>query len=81
MPYIKTTDDDHATGLLETIFEAARKRAGKVFNILRIMSPSPKALQASLGLYTATMFGESELPRALRELLAVVVSGANDCFY
>lgn len=81
MPYIRTTSDDEATGLLAKIFESARKRAGKVFNILRIMSPAPKTLQASMGLYTATMFGESELPRALRELLAVVVSGANDCFY
>lgn len=81
MPYIKTTGDDEATGLLAKIFAAARQRAGKVFNILRIMSPAPKTLQASLGLYTATMFGESELPRALRELLAVVVSGTNECFY
>jgi alkylhydroperoxidase family enzyme len=81
MPFIKTTSDDDATGLLARIFEAARQRAGKVFNILRIMSPSPKTLQASMGLYTATMFGESELSRSLRELLAVVVSATNECFY
>ena len=81
MPFIKTITDDEATGLLARLYDGARGRAGKVFNILRIMSPAPKTLQASMGLYTATMFGESELPRALRELLAVVVSGTNDCFY
>jgi alkylhydroperoxidase family enzyme len=45
------------------------------------MSLSPAALRASMGLYRATMFGESELTRAQRELLAVVVSTANDCYY
>ena len=81
MPFIETVSDDDATGLLARLYDGAKQRAGKVFNILRIMSPAPKTLQASMGLYTATMFGESEIPRALRELLAVVVSGTNDCFY
>lgn len=81
MPFIETVSDNDATGLLARLYDGARQRAGKVFNILRIMSPAPKTLQASMGLYTATMFGESELPRGLRELLAVVVSGTNDCFY
>ncbi len=81
MPFIETVSDNDATGLLARLYDGAKQRAGKVFNILRIMSPAPKTLQASMGLYTATMFGASELPRGLRELLAVVVSGTNDCFY
>jgi hypothetical protein len=32
-------------------------------------------------LYRAIMFGPSELSRTERELLAVVVSCANDCHY
>ena len=34
-----------------------------------------------MGLYREIMFGRSELSRADREFLAVVVSRANDCHY
>ena len=45
------------------------------------MSRSPEALQASMRMYLAIMFGESDLSRAQREMLATVVSQTNDCFY
>lgn len=45
------------------------------------MSQSPQALQASMQMYLAIMFGESDLSRAQREMLATVVSWTNDCFY
>ena len=34
-----------------------------------------------MDLYREVMFGESGLTRAERELVAVVVSSTNDCFY
>ena len=52
-----------------------------MFNIVRVMSLNPHTTRASLGFYQATMFGESPLSRAQRELLAVVVSQANRCEY
>ena len=45
------------------------------------MSRSPEALQASMRMYLAIMFGESDLSRAQREMLATVVSQTNNCFY
>ena len=45
------------------------------------MSLSPGAMRASMSLYREVMYGESELTREQRELLAVVVSTANDCYY
>ena len=45
------------------------------------MSLNPTVLHRSMALYAAIMFGPSELSRAERELLAVVVSNANDCHY
>jgi alkylhydroperoxidase family enzyme len=45
------------------------------------MSLNPETLHASMDLYRAVMLGPSELSRAERELLAVVVSRANDCHY
>jgi uncharacterized peroxidase-related enzyme len=72
---------DEATGELRDEYDAALGRAGKVFNIVQAMSLNPRVLRASMELYKAIMFGPSELSRAERELLAVVVSCANDCHY
>ena len=52
-----------------------------VFGIVRLMSPNPPVLQASMAQYRAIMFGPSPLTRAQREMMAVVVSRTNDCFY
>lgn len=81
MAWIETVSDEAADGSLKQIFDAARRRAGCVFNIVRVQSPNPPVLKAGIGLYQAAMFGASELSRSLRELLAVVVSRANDCHY
>ena len=81
MAWIKTVSDEEASGSIARFFEAARQRAGRVFNIVRIMSPNPAVLRASLGFYRESMFGDSPLSRAQRELLATVVSKTNECEY
>lgn len=81
MAYIETVEPGAATGLLARIYEGAVRRAGKVFNILRVQSVNPSVLQSSLGLYQSIMFGSSPLSRAQREMLAVVVSRENSCDY
>jgi len=81
VPHIRLTDVEEATGLLAEEYSAAIGRAGKVFNIVKSMSPNPRVLQRSMELYKAIMYGPSELSRLERELLAVVVSNANDCHY
>lgn len=81
MAHIRLVRDDEAVGPLRQMFEAAIRRAGRVFGIVRLMSPNPPVLEASMGLYQATMFGRSPLSRRQREMLATVVSRANDCFY
>jgi alkylhydroperoxidase family enzyme len=81
VPHIRLIDVDEATGPLAQEYEAAVGRAGKVFNIVKSMSLNPQVLNRSMGLYKAIMFGPSELSRLERELLAVVVSNANNCHY
>jgi len=81
MPYIKQFSNDEATGIAKQELDAAMKRAGRVWNIVRIMTPNGDVMRASMGFYRAAMFGESPLSRAQREMLAVVVSGANHCVY
>jgi uncharacterized peroxidase-related enzyme len=81
VPHLRLIEENQASGELKTEYEAAVARAGKVFNVVKAMSLNPKVLAASMGLYRAIMFGPSELSRVERELLAVVVSCANDCHY
>ena len=81
MPYIRQIADEEATGPLKQQFERAYKRAGRVWNIVRIMSLNPEALHKSIGFYSTIMHGESPLTRARREMLATVVSAELDCVY
>jgi alkylhydroperoxidase family enzyme len=79
--HIRQIRDDEATGLLKRIYDEAIARAGKVWGILRVQSMNPAALDAGMNMYKTIMFGPSPLSRARREMLATVVSRANDCFY
>jgi len=81
MPWIRIVPIAEATGLLKRLFDEALSRAGRVWNIVHVMSVNPAAMDASLGLYRALMFAESPLSRAQRELLATVVSGEIRCVY
>jgi alkylhydroperoxidase family enzyme len=81
MAWIKTISDEEATGLLAQLYDAARKRAGRIYNVVRVMSPNPPVLRDSIATYRSIMFGPSPLSRALREMLAVVVSARNRCVY
>jgi uncharacterized peroxidase-related enzyme len=81
MPYIHQVSDDEADGPVKRELDKARKRAGRVWNIVRIMTPNAEALRTSIGFYSALMHGDSPLSRPQREMLAVVVSRANGCHY
>lgn len=82
MPRITTVSNDDATGVLREEYEAAIRRAGHVFHIVRLQSLRPRVLRASLRLYQELMFSsDSGLSRAEREMIATVVSRANGCHY
>ncbi len=48
MAWIHLTDPEHADGLLARIYKGALDRAGRVWNILRLQSPNPAQLRASM---------------------------------
>ena len=81
MSWIRTVPPTEAEGRLKRTYDAAIRRAGKVFQIVRAMSLSPGTLDASMGIYGAVMYGPSEISRRRREMLAVVVSAINHCHY
>ena len=81
MPWIGTVSPEEASGRLAESYRAAVKRAGRVFGILRTMSVQPAVLDASVELYMTVMKAPGELSLVQREMLATVVSRANDCHY
>ncbi len=81
MPHLRLIDVEDATGALRAEYDAAVGRAGKVFNIVKAMSLRPAVLGRSMALYREIMFAPCGLSRQERELLATVVSRANNCFY
>ena len=81
MAHIRTVAPRDADGPLGEIYAAAVQRAGRVFNILRLQSLNPAALDASMRMYLAVMHGPSPLSRVEREAIAVTVSRVNECFY
>ena len=82
MAWIKTVPPERATGLLKRLYDDAVRRAGKVFNIVRIQSPRPRVMRNSTLLYSEIMLSdESGLSRIQREMIATAVSRANGCHY
>jgi alkylhydroperoxidase family enzyme len=81
-PWIKWLLNEEATGLLKKEYDSALKRAGKVWNIVRVMSLRPATLQASMRLYGSVVHQATpRLGRPEREMIAVVVSQTNHCPY
>jgi alkylhydroperoxidase family enzyme len=81
MAFIRQFDPPQATGLLQRVYQSAIDRAGGVANIIRVMSLDAPVCQTSMLLYASLMKQENALKPAVRELLATVVSNANDCYY
>jgi alkylhydroperoxidase family enzyme len=81
MAWIEIIDEPEPGGDLHRIYEDQRKQAGAVANILKIHSIEPRVLRAHLQFYKAAMHTRGELNQRDRELIAVVVSRANNCEY
>lgn len=78
IPYVPYED---AQGLLAQLYRRYGGADGTLDNILRIHSLNPPSLEHHVQLYAHLMRGPSPLTRVQREMIAVTVSAANDCFY
>lgn len=81
MAWIRVIPPADATGELQDCYSRMKDADGNVANILAVHSLNPAALQAHYDLYRTVMFDPSELSRAQRESVAVVVSVTNQCHY
>ncbi len=80
MPWIEWIEEQDATGSLKESFDRVATEHG-VDHILKTHSLNPRSLDDHYRLYAYLMRGRSDLSRAEREMIAVVVSKVNGCFY
>lgn len=66
---------------LQKYFAVCREKLGLIPNVLTAYSHDAEQLRTFSRFYNALMFGESGLSNLEKEMIAVVVSCANHCFY
>lgn len=81
MTYIDYVPPEKGPPKLQRLHAQLADAEGRVDNIVWIHSVNPPALQHHLRLYEHAMRGPSPLTEIQREMIALTVSVANDCFY
>lgn len=81
MPFIPMVPLNEAKGALKEEYARIEKERGAVATIFRVTGTHPGVTTLHLDLYQALVYGESPLSRRERELVATVVSRANECAY
>jgi uncharacterized peroxidase-related enzyme len=81
MSRIRVIDYKHSTGNLRRIYDELITARGKLAGVHCIQSLRPDSIVKHIDLYMEIMFSRSELSRAEREMMAVVVSATNHCEY
>lgn len=76
LPEPDSLDED-----MQAYFAICEEKLGLVPNVLRTYSRHQDKLRAFSTLYNTVMLAESKLSKLEREMIAVVVSSANRCFY
>ncbi len=81
MTWVRTVAEAEGEGYVKTVYEGMVKQRGWVPNIVKSTTTRPEMTRAWMSLYTTLMFGQSDLTRPQREMIATVVSVANRCHY
>ena len=74
-------DPDSLDEDMQAYFRVCEEKLGLVPNVLKTYSYNQDKLRAFAKLYNTLMLAESKLSKLEREMIAVVVSSANRCFY
>jgi uncharacterized peroxidase-related enzyme len=81
MARIHIIEPQEASGQLKEIYDNLLARRGKLAEVHKIQSLNPATIVHHMDLYMSIMYAHSPLSRAQREMMAVVVSAANNCQY
>jgi uncharacterized peroxidase-related enzyme len=76
IPATDPTEED-----LKKYWAKCVEKLGMVPNVIRAVSTNPRKARTFIAMYNELMLGESGLSKLEREMIAVVVSSANRCFY
>ena len=76
VPDDSTLDDD-----TRKYFAKCEEKLGMVPNVLRAYTFHPAKFRTFTAMYNELMLGESGLSKLEREMIAVVVSSCNRCYY
>lgn len=81
MSRIEIIQPHEATGRLKEIYDDLENDRGQIAEVHKMQSLRPESIIKHMDLYMEIMFSRSELSRAQREMMAVVVSMVNNCPY
>jgi len=76
LPDLSELDED-----MRRYFEVCQEKLGMVPNVLRALSFDQAKLRNFANFYNEVMLGDSGLSKLEREMIAVVVSSINHCYY
>jgi len=76
VPDAKELDAD-----IQAVYAKCMEKLGLVPNVLRAYSFNQQKLRNFMTMYNELMLGDSKLSKLEREMIAVVVSSANRCYY
>ncbi|MGI9357169.1 MAG: peroxidase-related enzyme [Rhizobiaceae bacterium] len=78
---LKIDQETEISAETEAYFDLCREKLGMVPNVLAAYAFNEKKLRGFTELYNDLMLGDSGLSKLEREMIAVVVSSINKCFY
>lgn len=81
MAFIKVIEPIEAKGRLKEIYDSLTIQRGRLAEVHKVQSLRPESIVKHMDLYMEIMYSKSELSRAQREMMAVVVSACNGCKY
>lgn len=81
LTWLRVPAEDELPVEVRELWQPSLEKLGFVPNVLRLYALRPSHLLAWNAWYEEAMKGESGLTKAEREMIAVVVSVANDCAY
>lgn len=72
---------DDLPEFVQNYFEKCQEKLGMIPNVLSAYSHNTKQLEAFSTIYNELMFGASDITPLEKEMIAVVVSAHNSCYY
>ena len=81
MPRIKIVEEEDAEGKVKAVYDQLKSMLGRVPGVIKALSPWPEILELYATRIATIVFSETLLTRAVKEMIASLVSKLNGCDY